>query len=93
MARHGRSHARIRISNGFQEKKVEDNEKDTVVIQRRALRASREMKREIITADCVEALRPCPLDALPPYQKDQLINRTLQHDIAAGDYFTWNSIN
>lgn len=84
----------LELAMGSPEKKVEDNEVDTVVIQRRALRASRDMKKgEIITADCVEALRPCPLDALPPYQKDQLINRSLQHDIAAGDYFTWNSIS
>ena len=72
----------------------EENEKDTVVIQRRALRATRQMKKgELITSDCVEALRPCPKDALPPYEKDKLINKVLLQDIIQGDNFTWKSIS
>ena len=84
----------LELSMGLNIKKVEENEQDTVVIQRRALRATRPMKKgETITFDCLEALRPCPFDALPPYEKDKLVNKTLQHDIIEGDYFTWNSIN
>lgn len=72
-------------------KKVEDNELTTVVLQRRAVRAARmiEAGRVISSADlCV--LRPCPLDAVLPFETERLIGKTLRFSKNAGDYFTWN---
>lgn len=68
------------------EKRVMDNERETVVLQRRSIRASRPIAvgTEIGRAD-LTVLRPCPADALPPYWMDEVIGRIAGRDIEAGD--------
>jgi sialic acid synthase SpsE len=71
---------------GGREKRVMDNERETVVVQRRAIRARRDMKSdEIVQEADFEYLRPCPADALAPYEKDKLLGKALTRDIEAGD--------
>jgi sialic acid synthase SpsE len=73
------------LGNGIKE--VEDNEKDTVIVQRRSLRAKEDLFRShvIKTGDFV-ALRPCPSDALTPAEIKKIVGRTLLRDICAGEY-------
>ena len=83
----------LELALGSNMKKVEDNEKETVVLQRRAIRAKRNLlKGEVITQDLVEVLRPCPEDALPPYNIERVLNKTLIRDVVVGDCITWTSI-
>jgi len=71
---------------GSEEKRVMDNELETVVLQRRAIRTTRAIKAgDIFQRSDLTALRPCPLDALPPYRLDELIGRRSNLDIEAGD--------
>ncbi|MDP7602295.1 MAG: N-acetylneuraminate synthase family protein, partial [Alphaproteobacteria bacterium] len=71
---------------GPTEKRVMDNEKETVVVQRRAVRAARAIAAgETITTTDLAVLRPCPVDALPPYRLGELIGRRAGRDIAEGD--------
>ena len=80
-------------SLGIQIKKVEDNELETVVLQRRAIRAKKDLKAgSVIYANDLECLRPCPKDALPPYELSQVIDRKVVKDIKSGDYIKWKSI-
>ena len=73
---------------GPAKKHVMDNEKETVVLQRRAIRARRVISQgETILAEDLIPLRPCPVGALPPYHADQLIGRTAKRDIEEGDCF------
>jgi len=73
------------LGNGI--KKIEDNEKETVVVQRRSLRAGADLSRShVIKAGDFVALRPCPADALTPLEIESIVGRTLRHDIPAGDY-------
>ena len=68
-------------------KKVEDNEKETVVVQRRSLRASAALsKSNVIKEGDFVALRPCPADALTPVEIQTIVGRSLRRDIPAGDY-------
>ena len=68
-------------------KKVEDNEKETVVVQRRSLRASAKLsKSQVIKAGDFVALRPCPADALTPVEIQNIVGRKLRRDIPEGDY-------
>ena len=83
----------LELSLGSNLKKVEDNEKETVILQRRSIRAKFNLpKGEIITKDNVEFLRPCPEGALPPYNIDQILSKTLTKDIEAGDCITWKNL-
>ena len=72
------------LGNGI--KKVEDNEKDTVVLQRRALRAAKDLfKGEIITDAHLIPLRPCPPNALTPAMKNDILGKILKININKGD--------
>ncbi|MDC0152043.1 N-acetylneuraminate synthase family protein [Deltaproteobacteria bacterium] len=74
-------------------KQVEDNEKVSVVIQRRAIRAATNLAAGTTLArEHMTILRPCPTDGLPPYRVDELIGKQLRHNIIAGDYFRWINI-
>jgi sialic acid synthase SpsE len=67
-------------------KRVEANEMETLVLQRRALRAARDLtKGERLQAGDIACLRPCPSDGIPATGKHSLIGMTLGRDIAKGD--------
>lgn len=68
-------------------KRVEQNESDTVVIQRRAIRASREIGcGEVFSENNIECLRPCPPDAFSPAEMSELLGKTVRKPIARGDH-------
>jgi sialic acid synthase SpsE len=71
---------------GSEDKHVMKNEEQTYVLQRRALRATRPIKKgDKIEAADLFPLRPCPRDALPPYRVDELIGRIAVNDIPEGE--------
>lgn len=81
----------LSLGNGI--KKVEQNEKDTVIVQRRALRAKIKLNPgDTISTENLEALRPCPLDALPPYYLKRIAGKKLMKSIQAGDIIRWSDI-
>lgn len=70
-------------------KRVEENERSTAVIQRRALRATRELPAGHVLARAdVEALRPIPEDGLPPFELANCLGKTLARPVARGEHFT-----
>lgn len=71
-------------------KVVEPNERQTVVLQRRAIRAKAALHAGAVLTDAdLEVLRPCPADAIPPYHLSELLGRRLRHDVAAGGHLKW----
>jgi N-acetylneuraminate synthase len=74
-------------------KQVEDNEKETVVIQRRSIRATTDLAvGTILSRNHLEVLRPCPGDALPPYYLDQLIGMKIRKEVKAGEHLRWKNV-
>jgi sialic acid synthase SpsE len=74
-------------------KKVEDNERETVVLQRRCVRAKVALPAgAVIRLDQLEVLRPCPAGSIEPYRMPELAGRTLQRDIVAGEHLQWTDI-
>lgn len=70
-------------------KKVEENEEQTVVLQRRAVRTTRKLAAgHILQEEDLCVLRPCPADAVPPYQLHQLLGRKLRYGKESGDHLT-----
>jgi len=79
------------LGNGI--KKVEDNELETVVLQRRSLRLKRDMMiNDFISEDDLEILRPCPEDAVQPYLIDKVIGMKLRRDMLKGEYIRFLDI-
>lgn len=74
-------------------KKVEDNEKETVILQRRSIRVIRDIRKgELITQDKIQFQRPCPHDAIHPNNIDSVLNKKARLDIVGGDYLRISSI-
>ncbi len=74
-------------------KVVEPNEQETVVIQRRCLRAARDLPTGTVLArGDLEALRPAPRDAIFPYQEQITVGRKLLRDLKQGDYPKWTDL-
>jgi len=75
-------------------KQVECNEIDTVVVQRRSLRAIAPFKKDhIITAGDFVPLRPCPSDAIQPFELEKIIGKSLIRDLQQGEYLKIGDIN
>jgi len=67
-------------------KRIEDNEKDAFVVQRRALRAVRDLPAGAVLGEAdLVALRPCPTGAVQPWQAPQVNGRALAQDLKKGD--------
>jgi N-acetylneuraminate synthase len=78
---------KLERSLGSTLKKVEDNEKETVVLQRRSIRVIRDVKEgEILSFSDFEFQRPCPSDAYSINNYDEVINKKLSRDVLKGDY-------
>lgn len=78
---------------GGELKKIEDNELETSVLQRRAIRASINLEKgSILTKDVLSVLRPCPADGIPPYRLSELIGKRLSNSIVKGDCVRWTDI-
>jgi sialic acid synthase SpsE len=80
-------HAReIEAALGTGIKKVEDNEKQTVVVQRRCIRIKTNLSKEaILKKEDLECLRPAPENSIPPYELENIIGKTLSVSKEAGD--------
>ena len=80
----------LELALGSAGKKVEENEQETVIVQRRCLRASKHLKKgTILTDELIDVLRPAPRDAIFPYDFDKVLNMRIRDDILAGEYFRW----
>jgi N-acetylneuraminate synthase len=81
------SELQFALGNGI--KKIEANEAETVVLQRRSIRAKKNiLAGSLFKKQDFELLRPCPLNALPPYRIDDIHGKVSRRDISLGDYLT-----
>jgi sialic acid synthase SpsE len=72
---------------GDGQKRIEDNEKETAIGQRRSLRFVRNLaKGTRISGEDLFPLRPIPPDGIPPYALDSIVGRVLTRDVQADDY-------
>ena len=75
-------------------KQIAGNERDTVVVQRRCLRAVADLRAgTILLPEMLEALRPAPRDAVMPYDLSKIVGRKLTRDLSAGQYLSWTSLS
>ena len=83
----------LESSLGASVKKVEENEKQTVILQRRALRAKSDLiSGHKISKDDLIPLRPCPENAIEPFYIDDILDKNLKNNIKEGDVITWDDI-
>src|SRR3984957_3198223 len=71
-------------------KVVEENERETVVLQRRCLRAAMDIRPgTVLRREMLEALRPAPRDAVMPFDLCRVVGKVLINNLPAGEYLKW----
>lgn len=76
----------LEIALGDGIKRVEANELDTVVVQRRCLRCNRDMQAgEEIKLEDLDVLRPAPANSLQPFQIEYVLGKRLRKSKESGD--------
>lgn len=82
------------LSLGSGEKVVEKNEIQTVILQRRSIRASKNLiKGTILKKSDLVYLRPCPKNSLNPYQYKKLIGKKLKKNVKQYDNIFLKDLN
>jgi N-acetylneuraminate synthase len=72
---------------------VAGNEQETVVLQRRCLRAAREIKAgEVFTREMIDVLRPATQGAIQPPDIQRVIGLTARVDLPAGKELYWTDL-
>ncbi len=78
---------------GSADKSIGGNEKDTAIVQRRCLRAAREVKAgEVFTRGMIDVLRPATPGAISPDQVKAVIGTRAIKDLPAGKELRWTDL-
>jgi len=84
---------RLEKALGSSDKRVADNEKETVIIQRRCLRAARDIHAgEILTREMLDVLRPATPGAILPDKIQDVIGMRAISDIPFGKEIRWGML-
>ena len=74
-------------------KKVEDNETQTVVLQRRCVRAARSLSAgQVLDRTDFEVLRPAVIGAIPAHEAENVIGQRVNRDLAFGEEIRWTDL-
>jgi sialic acid synthase SpsE len=80
-------------SLGSTEKVVSENEQQTVIVQRRCLRAAREIKAgEVLTREMIDVLRPATPAAILPNDIQSVIGLKALMDLPMGKELRWGEL-
>jgi sialic acid synthase SpsE len=78
---------------GSTQKRVEDNEHETVIVQRRAVRARHPLPTgHVLTRDDLVVLRPATPGAVPASKVAEAIGRTVRRPIEADEAVRWSDL-
>jgi sialic acid synthase SpsE len=78
---------------GSANKIVAENERQTVIVQRRCLRAARDVYAgEILERDMIEVLRPATPGSIMPYEIESVVGTRAAADIPAGKELRWTDL-
>ncbi len=83
----------LELSLGNAEKRVEKNEIETVIIQRRSIRLNKNLqKNSIISEKDLSTLRPCPSGSINPMEIEKVIGKKLKIDKKEGEALYWKDL-
>jgi N-acetylneuraminate synthase len=84
---------RLENALGSADKVVAENEQETVTIQRRCLRAARDIKKGMkITREMIDVLRPATAGAIRPDKVSEVIGLKVLIDIPFGKELRWSML-
>jgi N-acetylneuraminate synthase len=81
----------LEMALGSPIKRVCDNERETVIVQRRSIRVTRDINAgAVVHGHDIAYLRPCPLDAIPA--SEDIVGRRAQRVITKGNAIRWGDL-
>jgi len=84
---------KLEMAFGNTDKRVYPEEENTVIIQRRCIRAKTEIKKgTLIEKEMLEVLRPAPKESIYPKYLEKVIGKSATEDIPKGEALTWEKI-
>ena len=82
----------LELALGDFSKSIQENERDTIILQRRCIRAKRDMVvGDIITSSDVEMQRPAPIGSISPNNMSFILGRTVKKHINEGEAVTFEN--
>ncbi len=79
---------------GSPDKFIAENEFDTAVVQRRCLRAAREIQAgEVFTREMIDVLRPATPGAIKPSEIESVVGTVALHDMPMGKELKWTDLS
>jgi sialic acid synthase SpsE len=83
----------LELALGSSSKFVSDNERETVIVQRRCMRAVKDLTAgTVLREDMLEALRPAPPGAVFPFDLKRVVGKTLSCNLSAGECLRWTNL-
>ena len=83
----------LEMALGDGDKRVAENERETVILQRRCLRAARDIRAgEVITREMIDVLRPATPGAILPPEIDRVIGTKALRDLPYGKEIRWTDL-
>lgn len=80
----------LELALGSGIKRVEENETETVMLQRRSIRLKRDIATgETLQSSDLEVLRPSPKQAFSPAELNLVLGKKVNRDIEKGDVVSW----
>ena len=80
-------------SLGESKKKIEKNEVETVILQRRSIRLNGDIEKgSALKKSNLICLRPCPNDAIQPYEIKKVIGKKINKNLSKHDYLKWKDL-
>lgn len=74
-------------------KKIEKNEIESSIVQRRSMFIKNNIQKgSIITKEDIEFLRPCPINGIPPYDIDKVVGRRVKFLLKKGQNLLWSHL-
>jgi sialic acid synthase SpsE len=84
----------LEISIGSEKKKVEKNELETAIVQRRSIHSAKDLfKNTIVRLDDLKFLRPCPKNGIPPYDYKKIIGKKLKRNVQKNLLITFKDLD
>ena len=74
-------------------KRIEENEKNSIIVQRRAIRAAKNLEiGTLLSTSDIEFLRPCESEAISPMYAEDILGKKLLVNLEHGDFLKWQDI-
>ena len=75
-------------------KKIEENELQASVVQRRGIQTTKNLEKgSILKASDIFPLRPCTENSIEPHHMDSIVGKTLINDLKEGQYLQWKDLS